>query len=264
MLQHVVGVAPTEQGVKVDPILVAIGATNRLEVLLLRSPGAKDTEIQRQTDLDVGTDTAGQANSESVGQQEVVRRRDRFANALTAWSVMTVAVTEPRAAPRFVECRPLIDPVESLEEDPGVIGEAKSGVTVYPTTLILQGLGQVPVVHGGQRGDSTVVQARDESLVEIQTLLVDGSRHVGQDAGPRNRESVRSHTEVREEIEVFLGTVVVIARDVAGVAVHDPTTLVTEGVPDGRRASVLVDGALDLVGGGRRTPDEAVRELQVV
>ena len=54
---------------------------------------------------------------------------------------------------------------------------------------------------------------------------------------------------------------VVVAGDVAGVAVQDVARRMREGVPDRGAASVLVYGALDLVGGGRGAPQEAFRKV---
>src|SRR5690606_24983080 len=54
--------------------------------------------------------------------------------------------------------------------------------------------------------------------------------------------------------------VVVVARDVAGVAAGDRARDPRERVPDGRRAPVLGDRALDLVRRGGGAPHEVRRE----
>ena len=55
--------------------------------------------------------------------------------------------------------------------------------------------------------------------------------------------------------------VVVVGRDVAGVAVEHLAGRAGEGVPDGRAATVLVERPLDLVRGGGRAPEEVGGEL---
>ena len=54
-----------------------------------------------------------------------------------------------------------------------------------------------------------------------------------------------------------------IAGDVAGVAVGDPAGRMGEDVPIGLPAPILVDRALDLIGGGRAAPAEIGREAEL-
>src|SRR6185312_7999439 len=61
---------------------------------------------------------------------------------------------------------------------------------------------------------------------------------------------VALQAERRHEVEVLAPAVVVVAGDVAGVAVLDDAGEAAEGVPDRVGAPVLVRRSLDLVGGG--------------
>ena len=55
---------------------------------------------------------------------------------------------------------------------------------------------------------------------------------------------------------------VVVARDVAVVAVDDGTGNARERIPDRVGAAVLVGGALDLVGGGRGAEEEVCGKVR--
>ena len=68
-----------------------------------------------------------------------------------------------------------------------------------------------------------------------------------------------STPEVPDQRDVGGHPVVVVAGDVAGVAVVDRARHPAEGVPDGRRPAVLVDRALDLVRRRGDAPPEARR-----
>ena len=52
-----------------------------------------------------------------------------------------------------------------------------------------------------------------------------------------------------------------VARHVAGVSVGDLALRVREHVPHALAAATVAYGALDLVAGGRRAPEESGREL---
>jgi len=55
--------------------------------------------------------------------------------------------------------------------------------------------------------------------------------------------------------------VVVVAGDIAGVAVQNVAGSMREGIPDRGPAPILVNRAFDLVGGGRGAPQETFRKL---
>src|SRR5581483_7514965 len=67
------------------------------------------------------------------------------------------------------------------------------------------------------------------------------------DPWPGDREAIRLQAEVAHQGDVVFPTVVVIGRDVAGVAVADLAGRVAETIPDRLAAAVFFDGALDLV-----------------
>ena len=69
-----------------------------------------------------------------------------------------------------------------------------------------------------------------------------------------------SQAEVLHQGDVLRHPVVVVARDVAVVGVHDGAGHAAEGVPDRRGPAVLERGALDLERRGRGAEQEVRRE----
>jgi hypothetical protein len=78
-------------------------------------------------------------------------------------------------------------------------------------------------------------------------------------ARPRHREAVGVEAEVLHQGDIVAEAVVVVARDVTVVGADHGAGHAAEGVPDGCRAAVLEGGAFDLVGGGGRAEEEALR-----
>ena len=196
----------------------------------------------------------------TVTEQQVVRGEHALGGAVVPGRVQAGGVAEERRAPRLVEGRPHVDPVaERVVHVERVLGEPVGGVAVGPAALLLQRLRQVPVVQRQPRQDAGIEQLVDEPLVEVDALRVERAA-VGTHARPRGREAVGLQPHRLHERHVVAVAVVVVARDVAVVAVDDGAGHAAEGVPDRVAAAVLVGGALDLEGGGRRAEEEVRRE----
>src|SRR5260370_1362348 len=73
---------------------------------------------------------------------------------------------------------------------------------------------------------------------------------------PGDREPVGRQSQLPHEPHVVAVSVVVVTGHVTGVTVDGLVRGVAEGVPDGRRSTVLRGGTFDLVGRGRRAPQE--------
>src|SRR5690606_19252524 len=69
-------------------------------------------------------------------------------------------------------------------------------------------------------------------------------------------------TQLLHGRDVLAEAVVVVVGDVAGVPVLHLAGGVAVGVPDGGGTAARVGGALDLVGRGRRAPDEALGQVE--
>ena len=138
--------------------------------------------------------------------------------------------------------------------------EALHDVAVLPATTILKRLGKVPVIERRGRLHALLEKALAEAPIEVDALLVRGAHPGGLDPGPGDAEAIRVEAVGSDEVDVLGPAVIVVAGDIPGVAVCDVAGRVTEGVPDGWAAAILVDGALDLVAGGGGSPGEVRRK----
>ena len=114
--------------------------------------------------------------------------------------------------------------------------------------------------EGFDAGRSQLV---NQPAVKIESLLIDLSRAVREDARPRNREPVRIRAQVLHDLHVLFVAVIVIDRHVAGVAVLHLAWRVRERVPDRQTLAVLVPRAFDLIRRRRDAPEESFRKFAI-
>ena len=185
----------------------------------------------------------------------------RLAVVTNSRRVLAGGVPEPCRAPGLVERDPRADRVaECLGNDPRVLREPPDRIARYPPARVLEGLRQVPVIEGDHRYDRSTQQPVNQAAVEIEAGFIGRTSAGRLDARPSDGEAVSAGAQPREQVEVVVQTPIVIARDVAGVAVARRTGPMAEGVPDGRAATVGIYRAFDLIRRGLRPPEEAVRE----
>ena len=116
----------------------------------------------------------------------------------------------------------------------------------------------------GIRFDAGGQQGVHQAIIVGDALFVGLAGAVREDARPGDRETVSLHAHRFHELHVLRVAMVLIRRDIAGLPHGDVSGLVREGVPNGGLASVLLDGAFHLVGGGGASPEEGVREAAVI
>jgi len=116
----------------------------------------------------------------------------------------------------------------------------------------------------GIRLDAGGQQGVHQALVEGDALFVRLPGAVGEDARPGDGETVGLHAQRFHELHILRVAMVLVHRDIACVAHGDVPGLVREGVPDGRLASVFLNGAFHLVGSGGASPEETIREPVVI
>ena len=136
-------------------------------------------------------------------------------------NALAVAVTDEDVG--FVEGEEAPDAIAEPRGDiAGVIGERLGGLAPFPAAKpVLQGLRQVPVIERDVGGDSVREQRIDEAVVEVEALRIGRADAVGKDARPRNREAVGARAERLHERDVLLVAMIMVDRDVAGVAVRN-------------------------------------------
>src|ERR1700690_3799252 len=166
-------------------------------------------------------------------------RRNRLANVLDAGGVTARTVAEPRRAPGLVQGDPTFDRIaQGACDDVDVLAEPFGGVTSAPAALVFERLWEVPVIQGQRGLDASRHEPVDESAVEVQAGLIGRSLAVRLHSGPRDRESVRADAERLQEGEVLVHPVIVVTRDVAGVAIPDLAGAVAVGIPNRRSTTV--------------------------
>ena len=198
------------------------------------------------------------AHGVAVAHEGVVHRLDDDAAALgEARRLPPAAVGLDREAADFVERDPVLHAVPERADDrvrvprEGVRHDARA-----PAALGLERLRKVPVEHRHPRGDPMLEHRVDQALVEGEALLVQRAMALGEDAGPCEGESVVADPQVAHEREILAVAVVVVARDIEGVAVVDRPLPAGVAVPHGLALSPLECGALDLGRGGGHSPGE--------
>ncbi len=198
---------------------------------------------------------------QAVAQQQVMRRGDGGTGVLHPGGVHTGEVAEEGGAPRLVERRPARHPItEAVDHQGRVVGEPVRGGPGRPTSLVLQGLGEVPVVQRRVGLEPQLQCLVDELVVEAEAGAVDGAAALRQHARPRDGEPVRAVAELGQQREVLAVAVVVVDGHVAGRPVDHAAGLPAERVPDGRPLAVLATRPFDLERRGRGAPDEPGRK----
>ncbi len=262
VVEHPVGVGAVEERAEEDAVEGVVGTADGVEVGLRRVGRPVDLgRVERDRHLRVAAVLADDGHRGAVGEHQVVGREQALHRVAVAGGVGPDGVAEHRGAPRLVERRPVDDAVAERADDVGgVVGEPAGDVAGAPAAPVLEGLREVPVVERDDRADAGVEQLVDEPVVEREPEGVGGAGAVGLDARPRDREPVGLEPEALHERDVLRHAVVVVARDLAGVAVRDLARGRGEGVPDGLAAAVLLGRALDLVARGGGAEEEALGE----
>ena len=218
-------------------------------------------EVEHDADLGVGCSAPQCFRRPAMREQQMVRSGDRVHLARPARSVLSPRVADPRDDPRLVVRHPVRNAIaETVGDDLDVLDERLRRRASGPAARVFEHLRRVPVEQRRERRDAGGEQRIDEPVVEVEPRLVHATAAVGEDARPRDREAERVEPELAHQLDVVGVPVVEVARDRAGVAVANLAGCRAEAIPDALAAAVLGRCALDLVRGGRRAPDEAVRD----
>mmetsp|Transcript_9243 Transcript_9243/g.16743 ORF Transcript_9243/g.16743 Transcript_9243/m.16743 type:complete len:270 (+) Transcript_9243:1894-2703(+) len=150
-------------------------------------------------------------------------------------SVHAEAEAQHADAAWLVERDPLLHAItKELEAFFAVRGEVLDELLAqHPAVLVLQGLGQVPVVQSRKGLDAVLQQFVDQAVVKVHALHV----HVldvasGEHPRPRQGEPVILHPQIRHQLHVLLHPVVMVTNNVAVVAIYDVSGNVRECVPN--------------------------------
>ena len=150
----------------------------------------------------------------------------------------------------------------TLIQSHAVALEILDDASVFPTAvLILQRLGQIPVIEGEHRLYLVRQQGVDEFLVEGQPRLVHLAAAGGIDTRPAHREAVGLEPHFRHQRHVLLHAVIVIHRHVAVAALKGLARQLGEQIPHRGALAIGVPGPFHLVGGGGGAPQKIGGEV---
>ena len=257
-------VPAVQHRLEVDAVRRRVGDQPRLLEGLGAAAFARADRMHVQGDADLGRAKAAQGLSrQSVPEQQVMGGRRRRIGVAQARGVVAGAIAVVGRDLRLVQRDPAGDPVaKSRRGQRGVFREPLGRAAYRPAALVLEFLGQVPVVKRGGGRDSVLGELVEQPAVVVQAPGVRGSAAAGLDPRPGDREPVRAQSERGHQRHVLTVTVVRVAGDVAGVAAANLARRVAESVPDRGALAVAARCSLDLVRGGRCSPDEPFREVE--
>ena len=160
---HVGWVLATQDRVEEDPVLQTVHDPRQLDLArVVGMGGLERPQVQGDADL-FGTARPQHLDGQPVGEQQVVDRGDGRPRLGATGSVDAGGVAEQRRTPRLVECRPRRHPIaERIEHGRGVLGEPVGGVAAGPAAIVLERLGQVPVVERHPGCDVVLEQRVDQ------------------------------------------------------------------------------------------------------
>ena len=196
---------------------------SRLGVGRESDAGVDGPEVERDADLALGSLGPHRVHRQAVAEQQVVGGVRRRRGSVPARCVLARGVPEERRAPRLVEGGPVPDPVaERVVHDARRTRRTGSRVPGRPAAGVLERLRQIPVVQREPGRDAGLEQLVHQASVEVQPGRVGraGARRAGPAARPP-RTGTRSG-RARPSAHVVAVAVVVVAGDVAGVAVERP------------------------------------------
>ena len=205
---------------------------------------------KRAQDIDAGT----------MGEVDMVDRLEVRVAIGDAGGTPVHGVSEEREDGEFVEGGKALDAVAVAPcRQCRVIGEPAGTVAARPAAQIVERLRQVPVIKAEPRLDPRGQERIDEPVVERQARFVRGPASERQNPRPGEREAVGGGAELLHQRHVVEVEVIVVAGDVAGIAVGNAALLAATRVPDARAAAILERRPFDLIARGGDPPDEVGR-----
>ena len=220
------------------------------------------SHVEGDTDLALAAHFAVGAHGQAMGKQQVMGHLEGDLGSLEARGMLAVLVAQLNDDGRFIMGDPTIDQIAELAEtDPGIVFEIMDDAPFQPSALVLEGLGQVPVVQGDRRFDAGGMQGFQQAAIKGHTSLVDGTGALRQDARPGDGEAVGLESQLLHDFNIFLEVMIVIAGLMGGIAIGDLARLGAKTVPDGLALAIGLPSTLDLGGSGGRPPLKTGREL---
>ncbi len=201
-------------------------------------------------------DRTQRIDSRAMGQIHMMDRPMQRRIVAQAGRVLPAAVAEQREHRRLVERRKPFDAVAvSLRDNRGIVREPSGAVARGPAAKIVERLRQVPMIETQPGLDARREQRIDQAIIECEALFVRLALAQREHARPRHREAVGADAEIAHQRDVLRITVIVVAGNVAGLAIVHVAGA-AKRVPDAGAATVFIRRAFNLIGRGRDAPDE--------
>src|SRR5262249_24988456 len=139
-----------------------------------------------------------------------------------ARGMYALAVTQHGRGVRFVERRPMPDPVaEAAHDHGGIIGEPSRDGPVLPPAALFQALRQVPSIETDPGFDAGFHYGVDQPVVEFNPLCADAASAFGEDTRPCGRQAIGADPEFAHQRNILGPAMVMVTSDVAGCFVVD-------------------------------------------
>jgi hypothetical protein len=108
-------------------------------------------------------------------------------------------------------------------------------------------------------GDNVLRQQRvDEIVVEVEPTLIHGAGTGRKDTTPTDAEAIGLEAESLHQGNIVTPAIVVVARNVTGVAVDRAAGTVRKALPDARACAIGERAAFDLVRRRGSAPEERI------
>src|SRR6516162_3731411 len=172
-----------------------------------------------------------------MGQIDVV---DRSVQRINAGGGALAAKSESKQSEnrRLVESRKTLHSVAiTRRHQYGVVSKPSSTVSGRPATEIVERLGKIPVIEAEPWFDAGGENCIDKPVVEYQARLIRVAPPQRKNTRPSDGETIGMDAEPLHQPNVLQVTVVVIASDLAFLAI---------GVPNAKAAPVFARRPLDL------------------
>jgi hypothetical protein len=132
-----------------------------------------------------------------MGEKEVMAHGERSLPVCDPGCEHPVPVPEHRRHPGLVLCYPVGGALtEGAGHETCVAGKRIHGMPGGPSSLVLQRLGQIPVIQRDERGDPPGVETGDETAIEVEPGLIDPPVAIGDDPWPGDREPIRGDAQL--------------------------------------------------------------------
>ncbi len=102
----------------------------------------------------------------------------------------------------------------------------------------------------------------DEPIVEGQPFFIGQSAARRRNARPSRRETISPNTEVLHQGDVLEVAVIMVARDIAGIAIGDLAGSAAPSIPYAGAAAIFLRSSLDLITRCRNAPDKSRGEIE--